>query len=82
MGIKFRVISFAEIVKCPRHNLSPNHWIPEHKTEECDRFKLAAVNKFIDEDKARVKRKIARIHKRSCVDRERFKRQERKRVSN
>lgn len=36
MSAKYAVVTMAQIAKCKTHNLSPRHWIPEHKLEECD----------------------------------------------
>ncbi len=41
-----KTISSADIAKCPTRNLSPSHWMPEHKTEECDPGKLAKLRQF------------------------------------
>ena len=32
-----RVITSSDLAKCKAHNMSPRHWIPEHKLEECDK---------------------------------------------
>lgn len=34
--MKATIISSRQIAECPLHILSPAHWIPEHRTEECD----------------------------------------------
>jgi len=55
--MKTKIINFNDVKECPTHNLSPNHWIPEHKTEECDKIKQEKLQKF--ESKQR-KNRIAR----------------------
>ena len=49
---RYRVLSFAEIGTCPLHILSAEHWIPEHRTEECDPEKRAALAAFDERQKA------------------------------
>lgn len=34
--MKHRIISSSEIAKCRWNRLDPQHWIPEHKVEQCD----------------------------------------------
>ncbi len=33
--MRFVTIKLSDVSSCPQHNLSPEHWMPEHRTEQC-----------------------------------------------
>jgi len=53
--MKLAIVNISEIAACPQRRLDPEHWIDEHKVEECDPelIKLAK--------EARVKRSIKKV---------------------
>ena len=55
--MKTIIVTLKQVRECPTHNLSVEHWLPEHKVEQCDpiltrKFKSLKL-------KHRLKKKIA-----------------------
>ena len=56
--MEIKIVKLNEIKKCSKLILSPFHWIPKHKIEECQDNLIEKVKNKEQELKTRVRQEI------------------------
>lgn len=66
--MKHRIISSSEIAKCRWNRLDPQHWIPEHKVEQCDLELAERLHKKRNEIDRKLRTQISGLKRAAAAE--------------
>lgn len=60
--MKHGVIRFSSIAQCQTHRLDVQHWLPEHRSEQCNEKKRTKLKSIDEQVAAKLKEHIKHLY--------------------
>ncbi len=71
--MKTKTVRLKKILACPQHRLDVEHWVPEHKLEECYPDLKARAEKYELRVFKNLKAKVQELSKEAELEIEKYK---------